>query len=489
MKKYVILILLIVFSGCARGNHNLNFDKISHDPVSLRILLSEMPKGAELHTHLSGIPYAEDYLTWAAADNACINKSSNRIVAGPCGNNSIPVKQLFAKSNIWNTAVDAFSNRQNLQDDKIWGHDHFFATFGKFGAANDNCGRMLAYAAKQAHRDNVQYEEIMLSIYGSHGLSSLSKQVEWDGNFDSTFKKIKKAGLYSEMDQAIKEIDAAEDIKKQILGDGNGSKVLQRYINQVIRTSEPASVFCQIAWSFELVRRDPRVVAVNLVAPEDDPIAIRDYKLHMEMLDFFHNLYPDVPITLHAGELTPSLTTPEALSDHIFLAITKGHAKRIGHGVDIPYEKNAREILSLMKKQGIALECLLTSNAAILKVSGKNHPVNMYISSGVPVAFSTDDMGIARSTLTNEYVTAVIDQGLTYEDLKNAARNSLEYSFLEGHSLWAEASPYKMIKACADNSGSDKECKELLSNSSKATQQWQLEQKLKYFEKNYLLEH
>ena len=121
MKKYVILILLIVFSGCARGNHNLNFDKISHDPVSLRILLSEMPKGAELHTHLSGIPYAEDYLTWAAADNACINKSSNRIVAGPCGNNSIPVKQLFAKSNIWNTAVDAFSNRQNLQDDKIWG--------------------------------------------------------------------------------------------------------------------------------------------------------------------------------------------------------------------------------------------------------------------------------------------------------------------------------------------------------------------------------
>lgn len=489
MKKYVIVILLVVFSGCARGNHDLSFDKISHDPVALRIMLAEMPKGAELHTHLSGIPYAEDYLTWAAADKACIDKTSSRIVEGPCGNNSIPVRQLFVKSNIWNTVVDTLSDRQNLQDNKIWGHDHFFDTFGKFGVATDNRGRMLAYAAKQAYRDNVQYEEIMLSIYGPHGVASLSKQVGWDGNFDSTLKKLKKAGLYSEMDQAIKIFDAAEDLKNQILSDGNGSKVLQRYINQVIRVSEPANVFCQMAWSFELVRKDPRVIGVNLVAPEDDPIAIRDYKLHMDMLDFFHNIYPDVPITLHAGELTPLLATPEALSDHIFLAITKGHAKRIGHGVDIPYEKNARDTLAIMKEQGIALECLLTSNDAILKVSGKNHPVHMYIKSGVPVAFSTDDMGIARSTLTNEYVTAVIDQGLTYADLKNAARNSLEYSFLEGHSLWADVSPYKMIKACAENSGSDKECKELLSNSSKATQQWELEQKLKDFETNYLAAH
>ena len=43
---------------------------------------------------------------------------------------------------------------------------------------------------------------------------------------------------------------------------------------------------------------------------------------------------------------------------------------------------------------------------------------------------ATDDEGVARSDLTNEYQRAVEEQGLTYRELKTISRNSIEYSFL-----------------------------------------------------------
>jgi adenosine deaminase len=46
------------------------------------------------------------------------------------------------------------------------------------------------------------------------------------------------------------------------------------------------------------------------------------------------------------------------------------------------------------------------------------------------VAFSTDDEGVSRSDLTLEYERAVLDYNLTYSDLREIVRNSLEYSFL-----------------------------------------------------------
>ncbi len=48
----------------------------------------------------------------------------------------------------------------------------------------------------------------------------------------------------------------------------------------------------------------------------------------------------------------------------------------------------------------------------------------------MPFVLSTDDEGVSRIDLTNEYLRAVTEQGLGYADLKAAARASLEYSFL-----------------------------------------------------------
>jgi adenosine deaminase len=89
-----------------------------------------------------------------------------------------------------------------------------------------------------------------------------------------------------------------------------------------------------------------------------------------------------------------------------------------------------------MPAKKVLVEINLTSNRDVLGVSGNNHPFPIYRKFGVPVALSTDDEGIERIDLTNEYVRAVESYALSYADLKQLARNSLEYSFLPGASLW-----------------------------------------------------
>ena len=71
-----------------------------------------------------------------------------------------------------------------------------------------------------------------------------------------------------------------------------------------------------------------------------------------------------------------------------------------------------------------------TSTDLILGVRGKDHPLPAYLAAGVPVVLATDDAGVSRIDLTNEYVRAAREHGLGYRTLKAIARNSLVHSFL-----------------------------------------------------------
>ena len=59
-------------------------------------------------------------------------------------------------------------------------------------------------------------------------------------------------------------------------------------------------------------------------------------------------------------------------------------------------------------------------------------PFPAYRAAGVPVVLSTDDGRVERIDLTNEYVRAARDYGLSYAELKAIARDALVYSFLDG---------------------------------------------------------
>jgi adenosine deaminase len=151
----------------------------------------------------------------------------------------------------------------------------------------------------------------------------------------------------------------------------------------------------------------------------------------MAMIDFLHASYPDVHVTLHAGELTEQLVPTDGLTFHIRESVVTGHAERIGHGVDVLHETDPEALLGLMSQRRTLVEIALTSNDGILGVRGAQHPLAAYLRHQVPVALVTDDAGVSRSDMTHEYLRAVMDQGLGYATLRTMARNSIAYSFAE----------------------------------------------------------
>jgi adenosine deaminase len=90
----------------------------------------------------------------------------------------------------------------------------------------------------------------------------------------------------------------------------------------------------------------------------------------MAMLDYLHGVYPKVHISLHAGEIVMGLVPPEDLTFHIRASIEKGHAERIGHGVDVMNERGPLDLLKEMAARDVLVEISLTSNDMILGVTG-----------------------------------------------------------------------------------------------------------------------
>jgi adenosine deaminase len=411
------------------------FASIRKQPSLLLAFLAEMPKGGDLHNHLSGAVYAESYLRWAAEDNLCLATATMSIVAATCNAAAglPPVAAVLGNAALFSQAVDAMSMRH--WNPALNGHDHFFETFGKFGPAADRTGDMLAEVAARAAAERVSYLELMLSPSGD-AARQRGRAAGWDPDLARLRDRLLAGGFQDVVAEARREMDVAEARQRTLLRCGEntgdpGCRVALRYISQARRAAVPEQVFAQLLTGFEIATQDPRFVGINLVQPEDDPTAVRDFSLQMRMLDFLHGKYPGVRIALHAGELVEGLVPPEVLRFHIRESIRTGHARRIGHGGGVMYEDDPLGLLREMASKRVLVEVALSSNDLILGITGKRHPLAIYLKYGVPVALVTDDAGVARSSLTLEFRKAVEEQGLDYPTLKRMVRNSLDHAFTD----------------------------------------------------------
>ena len=456
-------------------------------PPYLDAFLNRMPKGGDLHSHLSGAVYAESYLSWATADGLCVVLSSYSLAAPPCNTaDKIPAATVNRDPLLYAKVVDAMSMRGFLPVGET-GHDHFFSTFGKFNATrNERFGDMLAEVADRAGTQSVSYLELMASP-GMSLARDIGKAVGWDDDLAALRGRVMGPAMSAAVAEARKEIDDAERAMRRRLqcdtpSAAPGCGVTIRFLAQVIRSFPPQQVFPQFVLAFELAKADPRVVGLNLVAPEDNEVAVRDYDIQMKMLGYLHALSPEVKISLHAGEITPALVPKEALRSHIRSAVLVAGASRIGHGVDIMGEDDASGLLAEMARRRVMVEINLTSNDTILNVVGAQHPFEAYRRAGVPLALSTDDEGVSRIDLTHEFVRATTTYNLRYADLKTLVRNSLEYAFLPGASLWRQSAPFAMVEACAGAPSPMPACRDFLGQREKAAAQWRLETEFARFE-------
>jgi adenosine deaminase len=459
-------------------------------PVALNAWLRQMPKGSDLHMHLSGAIYAETFLKDAAEDGLCVDAA--KLSFAKCADGLIPAASVARNQPLYDKLVNAFSMRSYVPTTGWSGHDQFFATFGRFGGIKkSHLGEWLDEVATRAATQNEQYLEIMNTPEFSRA-ATLGRKLGYNSDLAAFRQALLDGGLRDEVATATSEYKAALADKNQrehceTPAAAPACTVEIRFVYQILRAFPPEQVFAQTLLGFETIAADPNFVGINFVQPEDDHTAMSDYTLQMKMLDYLHSVYTQVHITLHAGEIAPGLVPPNGLEFHIRQAIELGHAERIGHGLDVGYEDKPNALLKEMAAKHIMVEINLTSNDVILGIRGREHPLPLYRKAHVPVALSTDDEGVSRIDLTHEYTRAVEEFGLSYTDLKQMVRTGMEHTFLPGGSLWAHADEFTAAaKPCATQPlGTAKptaNCKAFLDANPKAAEQWELERRYRLFE-------
>ncbi|MEN8140894.1 MAG: hypothetical protein ABFR97_06675 [Thermodesulfobacteriota bacterium] len=472
------------------------FELAKRTEPELIAFLRRMPKGADLHNHVSGAAFAEFNLAAAAEKGLNYDLRANVFTKKPRRKDEIiAVDELIADPTYLAGYLDTFSMR-GWHSATSNGHDHFFQTFAHFGPERSR-DDMLVEIIRRNHYQQVHYLELMTHSAPeaiNRNLTAALTAFDID-DLEAAYGRLAplvnqpatSAAIKTFLDEREQYVQAQLAANTDIRLTGDEPDIVVRYISQLKRLGSLADFFVDAVVAMAAINHDQRVVALNVVAPEDHPRAMENFAAQMAILDFLWQKMGQPNITLHAGELVLRESPVEPMRDRISRSILQGRALRIGHGIAIAWEDNVGELLDYMRDHHVVVEICLSSNAAILGVTGRAHPFMLYRRAGVPLTIATDDEGISRSNLTMEYVQAVQAFDLDYHDVVTLARNSLEFSFLPGESLFLDHD-YQRVRpefaGLLEQPGwqPDDSLKPLLAANPKMERQVNFEQRRRLFE-------
>ncbi len=168
----------------------LNLHAARENPLQLRQFLLKMPKGGDLHNHLSGAVYAESWIRAAAEDHFCVDlgklafakpepSPGSGAEQPACGDGKVPAADAYKDHHLFDALVDAFSMRGFVPSPGVTGHDHFFEAFSKFsGTDHRHLGEWIDEIATRAAVQNEQYLELMHTTEFGHTAASVIKATQ-----------------------------------------------------------------------------------------------------------------------------------------------------------------------------------------------------------------------------------------------------------------------------------------------------------------------
>jgi adenosine deaminase len=266
----------------AQGGAAARLAEYRTSPPLLRAFLYRMPKGGDLHNHLSGAAYAEATIRAGAAAGNCVNPETGQVAYPPCSAPTRPIADAVHDATLNRTLVEAWSMRDFVPTSGYSGHDHFFDAFGKFGGAAP-MGDMAAEVVDRAARQHMRYIELMVTFQGAAVGTLADKVAQTQPLTDdpAAFEAaLRQAGIEALVAQASKDIDTVEHRMRDIMHCGTaqaepGCMMTVRWLQQVSRVMPAQRVFASSLFGALLEKGEPRVVGLDFVAPEDDPNALR----------------------------------------------------------------------------------------------------------------------------------------------------------------------------------------------------------------------
>ncbi|KAF0709983.1 Adenine deaminase [Aphis craccivora] len=377
------------------------------------MFMNLIPKGGDLHNHLSGALFFEDYVNIFNKLNYCIDNRTFQ-VSKNYSNNCKSFKELDINT------YNEMRKRWSILDYKYnYGNlEKFFDIFNYLRLPLDCVKEALLIVKSRAINENIQYIEFMLGMRSIINVDD-SKNITFDFNNINILMKmfdndsVKQSNIY----QAIKIINNFN------ISDNNFTV---KYLISLSRTLNPYLFFEQIYYASKIYNKTEEVVGVNVSDREDNKYSFIYYDIQIEIIKYFKDLF-NLKVSLHSGELTRKITKPENLN-HIHSSINVAH--RIGHGVDIMFEPDPINIMKTMRDKKIAVEINLSSNEFLLGIKPIDNPITLYMKNGVPVVLSSDDPGIFMTTLSEQYYLLMKNFNLTFSELKDVIYNGIHYSFL-----------------------------------------------------------
>ena len=225
---------------------------------------------------------------------------------------------------------------------------------------------------------------------------------------------------------------------------GNGLGFLQSFHEALAEVlgGQPAERRPRIRFVLIADRRDPararEVIELALAAQAEMPDFIAGLDLAGDeretppaaiAADFLPAFEACLPLTIHAGE-------GEA-ADAIWQAAYHLHADRIGHGLTLG---DHPQLAARFRDRGICLELCPSSNREVVGFYDPDfpdsaampvYPLRTLWDAGLPLTLCTDNPGISRTTLVDEYLTAArMVDGLSVWDTLAMMRQAFVHAFL-----------------------------------------------------------
>lgn len=414
------LVPALLLLGTTLAGHAADFAarfeqlKTSLSRPDLYRLLYAVPKAGDLHHHAGGCWRMED-LYRVATDHAVVgtNRFFTRLKAGTCDGDTNAWRKFTTISGLQWSGLDDCRRAEYAALDALspelareWMDS---LRLDKPGEARDEFFEQIWPRLGAVSRDPHVFAEMMVQTmrrYGAEGVRYIEAQSIPD--------------LFVGPDGLMLDPEEGERILRARLAkdDAKATGVTVRFQYVVLRFTPVAVARVEQGYDWVSRHRDTWV-GINMAGREDN-----DKGHPRRFLDVYRKMrlkHSGVGLSIHAGEV-------DEPNSHMRDTLLLG-ATRLGHGNNVLTDDD----LVLHLRQGMAfVEINLVSNLLLEYVTDySQHHFAEMLRLGIPCGLSTDDSGMWDSGMTDEYMTAVTEFNLTWEELVRCGRHSLQWSFLE----------------------------------------------------------